>query len=101
LARTARLKSDALAAMAHDLRAPLNALVGYTSLLNEGAFGLLRPEQEEITAILERQALELVDLLDATLDVARLETAQLPVRLEEFALGDLLRGLREATFAQA
>jgi len=101
LACSARLKSDALAAMAHDLRAPLNALVGYTSLFNEGAFGPLAPEQREVTAILERQALELVDLLDATLDVARLETTELPVRSEEFTLADVLTSLRAATFAHA
>lgn len=101
LARAARLKSDALAGMAHDLRAPLNALVGYTSLLNEEAFGPLAAEQREVTTILERQALELVDLLDATLDVARLETAQLPVRIEEFTLTDVLASLRAATFAHA
>ena len=101
LARAARLKSDALAAMAHDLRAPLNALVGYTSLLSEGAFGSLSAEQHEVTGILERQALELVDLLDATLDVARLETTQLPVRTEEFTLCEVLANLRAATFAHA
>src|SRR4029077_3485133 len=32
----AHLKGDALATMAHDLRSPLNALVGYASLLAEG-----------------------------------------------------------------
>ena len=101
LARVARLKSDALASMAHDLRAPLNALVGYASLLREGAFGPLEGEQEEIAATLERQAIELVDLLGATLDVARLETDRLPVRCEEFALGDVLTSLRTSTFARA
>jgi signal transduction histidine kinase len=101
LAELARLKSDALTAMAHDLRAPLNALVGYTSLLGEGAFGPLTPEQREISATLERQAIELVDLLGATLDVARLETGQLPIRPEEFSLSELLAALRAGTFARA
>jgi signal transduction histidine kinase len=100
LARVARLKGDALSAMAHDLRAPLNALVGYASLLGEGAFGVLTEEQRDISAILERQAVELVDLLGATLDVARLETGHLPIRTEAFGLGDLLAGLRAGTFAR-
>jgi signal transduction histidine kinase len=101
LAQVARLKGDALSAMAHDLRAPLNALVGYAGLLGEGAFGPLTPEQREVSATLERQALELVDLLGATLDVARLETGQLPLRVEEFALADVLGALRAGTFAHA
>ena len=96
----ARLKGDALTAMAHDLRAPLNALLGYTSLLNEGAFGPLTDEQRDIAATLERQAIELVDLLGATLDVARLETGRLPVRVEEFSLADVVATLLAGTFAQ-
>lgn len=97
----ARLKSDTLTAMAHDLRAPLNALVGYANLLGEEAFGPLTREQREVAATLERQAIELVDLLGATLDVARLETGRLPVRAEEFAMADVLAALRHGTFAQA
>jgi signal transduction histidine kinase len=101
LARLARLKSDALSAMTHDLRAPLNALVGYTSLLGEGTFGALTDEQTEVAATLRRQALELVDLLNATLDVARLETGHLPVRAEPVSLPTLCETLAAGTFAHA
>jgi signal transduction histidine kinase len=101
LARVARLKSDALTAMTHDLRAPLNALVGYASLLGEGAFGPLTGEQTEVAGTLRRQALELVDLLNATLDVARLETGHLPVRAEPVSLPALLETLAAGTFAHA
>src|SRR5437764_257904 len=48
LARIARLKGDALSTMAHDLRAPLNALIGYTSLRGEGAFGALTEERPRL-----------------------------------------------------
>jgi signal transduction histidine kinase len=100
LSRVARLKGDALTAMAHDLRAPLNALVGYASLLGEGAFGPLTTEQRDVSATLERQAIELVDLLGATLDIARLETGRLPVRSEELDLREVLATLAAGTFAQ-
>lgn len=101
LAQVARLKGDFLAAMAHDLRAPLNALVGYAGLLGEGAFGPLSPEQRDVSATLQRQAIELVDLLGATLDVARLETGQLPIRVEDFDLAEVVAALGASTFAAA
>ncbi|TMB21677.1 MAG: HAMP domain-containing histidine kinase [Deltaproteobacteria bacterium] len=101
LAQIARMKGDALTTMAHDLRAPLNALVGYAGLLGEGALGPLAAEQRDICSTLERQALELVDLLGAALDVARLETGSLPIRSDEFALGELLATLQSGTFARA
>lgn len=100
LARVAAIKGDALTAMAHDLRAPLNSLIGYASLLREGAFGALTGEQREIAATLERQALEVVDLLGATLDVARLEAGRLPLHVEAFPLHAVLDTLRTSTFAR-
>jgi signal transduction histidine kinase len=100
LAEHARLKSDALSSMAHDLRSPLNALVGYANLLGDGAFGPLLGEQREVAATLERQALELIDLLGATLDVARLENGRLPLRIEDVDLAEMVRTLQGGTFAR-
>src|SRR4029077_11333476 len=76
-------------------------LVGYTGLLAEGAFGALTSEQREVSETLGRQARELVDLLGATLDVARLETGRLPIRVEEFTVADVLGALAAGTFARA
>jgi signal transduction histidine kinase len=101
LAQLATLKGEALTTMAHDLRSPLNALVGYSSLLAEGAFGTLSVEQRDIARTLERQALDLVDLFGATLDVARLETGRLPLRVEPFLLADVTGVLAAGTFARA
>jgi signal transduction histidine kinase len=101
LEAAARWKGAMLTSMAHDLRTPLNALVGYTSLLREGDFGPLTASQLEVVGTLERQALELVDLLGAALDVARLETGRMPVRSETVDLAALFRQLADGTFAQA
>ncbi len=98
LAEVARARSDALAAMAHDLRAPLNALIGYASLLAEEALGPLTAEQADAASALRRQALELIDLVGATLDVARLECGRLPIRAEDFALSDVFDALGAGTF---
>ncbi len=98
-ARTTRIGRDVLAAMAHDLRAPLNGLVGYTQLLAEETFGPLTDEQRDIAHILVRQARELADLLTATLDVAGLEAQRLPIRTEAVNVDDALETLRLATFA--
>ncbi len=97
----ARARADLLAAMAHDLRAPLNAVIGYAAMLDEGAGGPLTAEQREITAALGRQARDLADLLGAALDVAGMESGRLPVRVEDFAMADVLQALGAGTFARA
>ncbi|NIR26615.1 MAG: histidine kinase, partial [Gammaproteobacteria bacterium] len=44
------LKSQLLAKVSHELRTPLGAILGYTELLQDGTFGPLSEQQQEITA---------------------------------------------------
>lgn len=97
-----RLKSDFLAAMSHELRTPLQIIMGYNELLLEDESRSLEEEQTEMLKKIDRSARELLDLVNATLDVSRLETGQLPLHLQQVSLVALLHevgseipGLRE------
>jgi len=83
LERASRLKSDFVATMSHELRTPLNAIMGYNDLLRAGEFGPLTVEQGEIARRVDKCARELLDLINATLDVSRLEAGRLPLDLRE------------------
>lgn len=85
-------KSQTLVAMSHDLRSPLNVVLGYVRLLAEDAFGPCSSEQREILGSIERYALELLSLLSGVLDLARLESGREP-RRDEFVLADLFAEL--------
>ncbi len=91
LERTAHTRSDVLITLSHDLRTPLNVVIGYTHLLLEEAYGPCTEEQREVLASVERYAGELLSLLSGALDLARLEVT--PSEPEEFALADVLREL--------
>ncbi len=74
--------------MVHDLRSPLTALSGVLSLLQ--ADQTLSPDHEEAVNIALGSADRMTTLVNAILDVSRLETKQMPVERRTFALAPLV-----------
>ena len=99
LQRADRTKSEVLVTLSHDLRNPLNVLIGYTRLLLEDAYGPCTGEQHEVLVAMERQAFELQSLLSGALDLLRLELERGEPRHEEFAIADVLRELCTGSLA--
>ncbi len=81
-----RLRADFVATMSHELRTPLHIIMGYTDLLLEGEFGALLPQQVDRLQRLTKNAHALLDLINATLDVSRLEAGRVPLKIREIHL---------------
>jgi len=97
LERADQLKSDFVASMSHELRTPLNLIIGYSDLLLEGTFGATTAEQADTLQRIAKSSRELLQMIQATLDLSRLETKKAPLDLREVTLADVLTDLEVET----
>lgn len=84
---TERMRGLLLASMSHDLKAPLNAVLGFAELV--GRNPLSEPQKESL-AIIEQRGRELLMLIDTILDSARVEAGELEVSPEPTHVGDVV-----------
>ena len=90
LDRATRVKADFVANMSHELRTPLNVIIGYSDLLVDQMFGELSAEQRETVQRVGEQGRELLELVNTTLDMSRVESGRVPLALQEVDLVALL-----------
>jgi len=82
--RSNRAKDEFLAIVSHELRNPLNAMLGWTRLLRAGT---LPPErQARALETIERNALNQAQLIEDLLDVSRIVSGKLPLDVQTVQL---------------
>jgi signal transduction histidine kinase len=92
-----RIKSEFVSTVSHELRTPLNVIIGYTEMLREGAVGALSVDQRDLVDRLDTRGRELLDLVEATLQVNRIEAGRDQVVAAPIALAELVRALDVST----
>ncbi|MBI2963566.1 MAG: PAS domain S-box protein [Deltaproteobacteria bacterium] len=97
LAHANRLKSEFLATISHELRTPLNIILGYNELLVDRQLGPLTAEQGEAVGRVGRNGRELLDLINATLDLSRLEAGVLTVYVASIEIRELFAHIEAET----
>jgi signal transduction histidine kinase/CheY-like chemotaxis protein len=90
-----RLKSEFLANMSHELRTPMNAIIGFTRLVQRKAADVLPPKQGENLEKVEISAKQLLGLINDILDLSKIEAGKMNLSIMPFDLASLV----EACFA--
>ncbi|MCC6848138.1 MAG: hypothetical protein IT294_06510 [Deltaproteobacteria bacterium] len=93
------LKSEFISTMSHELRSPLNAIIGYTDLLRDEARAAdasdpIAAARDDTLGRVRFYALQLLEMIQATLDVSRFDAGRLPVHPTPVALDDFIAELR-------
>ena len=79
-----RLKSEFLQTVSHELKTPLNAIIGYSEVLLDGIGGGLSPEQAGHTRKIVQSARHLLALIVELLDLTRMEAGRVRVNRSRF-----------------
>jgi signal transduction histidine kinase len=87
-AEEALLKNEFLSHVSHELRSPLTAIKGFTTILLGGLAGELNKEQREYEQIVLKNIRQLQSMIDDLLEVTRLESGKLSVELESVSVSD-------------
>jgi signal transduction histidine kinase/DNA-binding response OmpR family regulator len=82
LARASQVKSEFLARMSHDLRTPLNAVIGFADLLLTQQAGALTDKQQRYLGHVANAGRHLLELINDILDLTRVEARRLEIHPE-------------------
>jgi PAS domain S-box-containing protein len=82
-------KSDFLSSMSHELRSPLNAILGFAQLMNSDAPPPTPSQMESIDQILHA-GWYLLKLINEILDLAQIESGRLALSLEPMSLAEVM-----------
>lgn len=85
-----RAKSLFLAKMSHEIRTPMTAIIGFGELLEDVD---LTPEHKRYLAAINTSGSALSSLIDDILDLSKVETGELVVKIKDFSLHDLISTL--------
>lgn len=78
--RANQAKSDFLSSMSHELRTPMNAIIGFTQMLEYDS-GMTPDQQDNVQEIL-KAGRHLLDLINEVLDLARIESGRVDLSME-------------------
>jgi two-component system, NarL family, sensor histidine kinase BarA len=86
-----KLKGDFLATMSHELRTPLNSILGFSDVLLSGE--TLTDKQRRWVSNIQTSGQKLLNLINDILDLAKIESGKMQVRLDNFNLHDVCEGV--------
>jgi signal transduction histidine kinase len=104
LKEASQLKDDFINVAAHELRTPIQPILGLAQILrlkmrgsNNHDLSFSRDEQSRVLDIIVRNAKKLLLLEDNILDIARIESKTLNLNVEEFDLDNLISNVVQDT----
>lgn len=95
------LQTEYFARMSHEIRAPLNSVLGFSELLLENTDEPLSVKQKDFIGRIERAAKHLRDLINDVLDLSKMEAKKMQLAPHEIDLVKMLESVVEVFYEEA
>jgi len=97
-----RAKSEFLAYMSHELRSPMNAIIGFSEIMKREVFGRVSPPKyREYADDIHGSATHLLSLINDILDLSKAEAGKLAVNEEAVDLAAAMEAVRRLVAVRA
>jgi signal transduction histidine kinase len=83
-----RVKDEFLANISHELRTPLTAVIGYSTLMQEGVAGPVTPEQQQTIGQVRASGEQLLGLINDLLELTSLTRGDVELEVRSFDCRD-------------
>ena len=91
LTEVLQLKSQFLATISHELRTPMNAIIGFSQLLLRPKCGIISKQQKDMVERILNNAKNLLMLINEVLDYSKLQAGKLDLKPEIFDVEKLVK----------
>ncbi len=88
----AMMKNEFVSTVSHELRTPLTSIKGYVDLIVDGEAGEINEIQREFLEIVQENSDRLVSLINDMLDISRIESGRIHLKVEPIEITDLIVG---------
>lgn len=87
-----QMKNEFVSTVSHELRTPLTSIKGYVDLILEGDAGKINKTQREFLQIVKQNNDRLVALINDLLDISRIESGRIHLKIEPNNMKDIVMG---------
>lgn len=89
------MKNEFVSMVSHELRTPLTSIKGYVDLIVDGEAGEINEIQREFLQIVQENSDRLVSLINDLLDISRIESGRVHLKIEPLEIGDIVQGVMD------